>query len=84
MNTRNRVPHTLCVMLAMSNVVQAASLGPAVIAAGAARLASGSLVTLGQPFVALAGSGNGVVQNDWGFRPNQTPTIYRCNCDNGR
>jgi RHS repeat-associated protein len=28
--------------------------------------------------------GNGVVQNDWGFRLGQSPTIFRCNCDNAR
>ena len=38
--------------------------------------------TAGSPNTISASAMTGkVVQNDWGFRPNQSPTIRRCDCD---
>ena len=49
--------------------VDAASLGPATISAGAARLDNGSLVNIGQPFVGVMGGAGGGVTLGVGIIP---------------
>lgn len=56
MNTRNIL---ILTGLVLTLNMHAASLGPAVISAGAARLDNGSLVNLGQPLAVLAGAPGG-------------------------
>jgi hypothetical protein len=66
MNKRNMV--LLCGLVLAWNV-HAASLGPAVISAGAARLDNGSLVTLGQPLAGVFGTAGAGISGSAGFVP---------------
>lgn len=59
MKTKLNPSLLLCAACLAGGIAQAASLGPAALVSGAARLDNDSLVTLGQPFVGLM-SGGGV------------------------
>jgi hypothetical protein len=59
MNTRNLILTIMGATALTPGASPAASLGPAVISSGAARLDNGSLVNLGQPLVVLAGAASG-------------------------